>query len=548
MFSSQRFADSGRFRASRSVALAQRGMVCTSQPLASSAGLEVLRGGGNAVDAAVAAAAVLNVVEPYNTGIGGDCFALVWSARERCLFGLDGCGRSPAAATLAEMKRRGLDAVPGQGILTVTVPGTVDAWATALARFGTRSLAEVLAPAIHYAEAGYPVSELVAHQWGLSVEFGFLKNDAARRCFTVAGRAPRVGEVVRLPDLARTLGRIAAGGRDELYRGELAREIVALSQAEGGLLAASDLAEHASSWVEPISAEYRGYRLYEMPPSTQGVTALLALGVLASFDLGALEPDSAEALHLRIEAVKLAFADRNAYVADPAQTVVPLDRLLAAGYARERAARIDPRRALPEAAPGLLPSGGRGGSETVYLTVADGEGNVVSLINSLYGPFGSGLVAGDTGIVLQNRGRGFRLDPSHPSCLAPRKRPFHTLCPAMLFREGEPVVSFGVMGGDVQAQAHVQVVSNLVDFGANVQEALDAPRFHYLDGARVAFEEEVPSQTRERLAALGHEPATPLEALVRGGFGGGQGIQIDRASRVYWGGSDRRKDGSAIGF
>ena len=544
MFPSRRFGEPRRLRGSRSLVLARRGMVCTSQPLASSAGLAVLLDGGNAIDAAVTAAAVLGVVEPYNTGVGGDCFALVWSAAERKLHALDGCGRSPAAATIEELRRRGHGEMPPQGILTVTVPGAVDAWATALERFGTRTLGKALAPAIAYAEEGFPVSELVAREWGLAVAFGFLRNDAARACFSLDGAGPAVGRVVRFPDLARTLRRIARGGRDEFYRGETAERLVAFSRAAGGLLDAGDLAEHSSRWVEPLSRDYRGFRLYEMPPSTQGLTALLALGILSHFDLAAHEPDSPEALHLRIEAVKLAFADRNAYIADPERAAVPIAELLAPEYAARRAARVDPRRALPDASPGLA----RGGSETVYLTTADADGNVVSLINSLYGAFGSGLVVDQTGITLQNRGRGFSLDPSHPSCLAPRKRPFHTLCPAMLFRDGAPVVSFGVMGGDVQAQAHVQVVSNLVDHGANVQEALDWPRFHYLDGARVALEDEVEPATRDRLAALGHQLESTLAALARGGFGGGQAIAIDRAAGVYAGGSDRRKDGCAAGL
>jgi gamma-glutamyltranspeptidase/glutathione hydrolase len=527
--------------------LARRGMVCTSQPLASGAALDVLREGGNAIDAAVTAAAVLGVVEPYNTGVGGDCFLLVWIARDRRLHALDGCGRSPAAATIEELRRRGHQEMPGQGILTVTVPGAVDAWAAALERFGTRSLAAALAPAIGYAEEGYPVSELVSHEWGLAVAFEFLKNGAARACFAPSGSGPALGEVVRLPRLAATLRCIAEGGRDVFYRGEIAERLVAFSRAEGGLLDHGDLAEHRSRWVEPISADYRGFRLFEMPPSTQGATALLALAILAHCDLSAHEPDAAETLHLRIEAVKLAFADRNAYIADPERARVPIAELLDPAYARRRAALVDPRRALAAASPGLA-GAERGGSDTVYLTTADADGNVVSLINSLYGPFGSGLVAGETGIALQNRGRGFRLDPTHPSCLAPRKRPFHTLCPAMLFRDGAPVVSFGVMGGDVQAQAHVQVVSNLVDFGANVQEALDWPRFHYVDGARVALEEEVPAATGERLAALGHRLESPLVALARGGFGGGQAIGVAPATGGYAGASDRRKDGCAIGF
>jgi gamma-glutamyltranspeptidase/glutathione hydrolase len=543
MFPSRRFAEPRRLRGSRSLVLARRGMVCASQPLASAAALAVLRDGGNAIDAAVTAAAVLGVVEPYNTGVGGDCFALVWSAADRKLYALDGCGRSPAAATIEELRGRGQGEIPAQGILTVTVPGAVDAWAAALARFGTRSLGDALGPAIAYAEEGFPVSELVARDWGLAVAFGFLQNDAARSCFSLGG-GPRVGQVVRFPDLARTLRRIAEGGRDELYRGEIAARLVAFSRAAGGLLDAKDLDEHAARWVEPISVEYRGFRLYEMPPSTQGLTALLALGILSHFDLSSLEPGAAEALHLRIEAVKLAFADRKAYIADPERAAVPVAELLAPEYARRRAGLVDPRRALPAASPGLA----RGGSDTVYLTTADAAGNVVSLINSLYGPFGSGLVVDDTGIALQNRGRGFSLDPADPSCLAPRKRPFHTLCPAMLFRDGMPVVSFGVMGGDVQAQAHVQVVSNLVDHGANPQEALDWPRFHYLDGARVALEEDIEPDVAERLSGLGHQLEPTLAALARGGFGGGQAIAIDRAAGVYAGASDRRKDGSAAGY
>jgi gamma-glutamyltranspeptidase / glutathione hydrolase len=544
MLTSRRFGDSRRHRAARSMALARNGMVCTSQPLASSAALATLRAGGNAIDAAVTAAAMLNVVEPYNTGVGGDCFLLIWSAREGRLHALDGCGRSPATATIEELARRGVAEMPAQGIFTVTVPGAVDAWATALARFGSRSLADALAPAVACAEEGFPVSELVSYEWRLAVAFDFLKNDEARRVLGCGGAGPQVGEIVRRPELATTLRGIAAGGRDAFYRGEVAERLVELSRSLGGLLELADLAEHESRWVEPISAEYRGCRLYEMPPSTQGLTALLALGMLAHFDLADLEPDSPEALHLRIEAVKLAFADRNAYIADPESAEVPIARLLDPEYTRRRAGQIDPGRALPLALPGL----DRGGSDTVYLTTADSEGNVVSLINSLYGAFGSGLMVPGTGVVLQNRGRGFRLDPSHPSALAPRKRPFHTLCPAMLFRDDRPLVSFGVMGGDVQAQAHVQVVSNLLDFGANVQEALDWPRFHYLDGARVAVEEEVSESTREGLAALGHHLEGPLVALARGGFGGGQAIQIDRAERVYAGGSDRRKDGCAIGY
>ncbi len=543
MWSSQR-TTFDRHASARSMALAAKGMVCTSHALASSAGLAMLRAGGNAVDAALTAVAVQGVVEPYNTGIGGDCLMLVWSAREGRLHALNGTGRAPARATLDEYRRRGLTEMPANGILSVTVPGAVDAWATALERFGTRTLADVLAPAIEYAEEGFPLSEVVAREWGAVVRLGWLGNEEARRCFAPDGEPPRLGQVVRLPDLARTLRELAAGGRDAFYEGDIGARIVAFSEANDGLLSRDDLRNHRSTWVEPISTTYRGFTLFEMPPSTQGLAALIALNILECFDLAPLEPGGADALHLRIEAMKLAFADRGRFIADPEHAEVPIGGLLDKEYARARARAIDRSRALPDAAPGAPAPA----SETVYLTVADAEGNVVSLINSLYGAFGSGLVAGDTGIALQNRGRGFVLDPAHPNCIAPGKRPFHTLIPAMLFDDAGPRVSFGVMGGDVQAQGHVQVVSNLVDHGLNVQEALDAPRFHYLGGAEVALEDEVPAEVRERLAALGHAVQPPIMALLRGGFGGGQAIARDPTTGCWWGASDRRKDGCAIGY
>jgi len=542
MFGSRR--TEGREHASqRSLAMARRAMVCTSQSLASSAALDELRRGGNAIDAAITAAAVLGVVEPYNTGIGGDCFMLIWIEGERALHALNGSGRAPRAATLETFRARGLSEMPLHGMLPVTVPGAVDAWCAALARFGSRSLREVLAPAIAYAEEGFPVSEMVARDWGLIVRAGLLRHPDALRTFTFDGAAPRLGQIVRLSGLARSLRAIAAGGRDVFYSGELAERVVAFSRENGGLLDRADLAEHRSTWVDPLGTDYRGYRLYELPPNTQGLTALIALNVLEHFDLGASDP--LERLHLRIEAVKLAFADRNRWVADPEHATIPTAELVSKEYARRRAALVDRRRAL-DPVPAPFPGGG---ADTVYLTVADGAGNAVSLINSLYQGFGSGMVVGDTGIALQNRGRGFVLDPAHPNCVAPGKRPFHTIIPAMLFHEGRPIVSFGVMGGDVQAQAHVQVVSRMIDEGLNVQEALDQPRFHYLGGSRVALEAagDMPALAAD-LAARGHAVEPETATLLRGGFGGGQGIMIDPASRAYWGGSDRRKDGSAIGF
>lgn len=518
------------------------GMACTSQPLASFAAAELLRSGANAVDAAVCAAAVLGVVEPFSTGIGGDCFMLLWSAKERRLFGLNGSGRAPRAATLAAVRERGLREMPSHGILAVTVPGAVDAWNVALERFGSRTLAQVLEPAIEYSRHGFPVSEIVAEQWALCL--GFLQNEAARRTFTVDGRAPALGEVVRLPGLARSLEAIAAGGRDVFYRGEIAERIVGCSLQHHGWLTREDLAAHESTWVEPIATDYRGYRVNEIPPNGQGLAALIALNILECFDLGSALSEPVAAQHLRIEAVKLAYADRNRYIADPQMAEVPTAWLLSKDYAQGRAALISMSKAIKNAAPGSIPAG----YDTVYLATADEEGNVVSLINSLFFPFGSGMVAGETGIALQNRGYGFSVDPQHANCIAPGKRPFHTIIPAMITKEDRPLVSFGVMGGDMQAQGHVQVVSRLVDEGCNIQEAIDAARFHYLAADRVALEGGLCEVAGDGLVRLGHAVEDENAALARGGFGGGQGIMIDPSNAAYWGGSDRRKDGCAIGF
>lgn len=531
-------------RSQRSLALGRHGMVCTSQTLASSAALQVLRDGGNAVDAAVCAAAVLGVVEPFSTGIGGDCFALVWKADERRLYGINGSGRAPAGLSLDALAARGHTSVPMHGMLPVTVPGAVAAWDDLLRRFGRRSLADVLRPAIDCACEGFPVSEIIAYQWDLIVRFGLLQHPDALRTFTIDGRAPRLGEIFRIPDLARSMEAIAAGGAGEFYRGAIAAGIAAFSAANDGVLAAADLAAHQSTWVEPISADYRGHRLYEIPPNGQGLAALLALNLLETFDVGGHPLGSPECLHLRIEAMKLAFADRNRFVADPEFAAVPVEALLDKAYARRRAAAIDPGRANPEPGAGAPVRG----TDTVYLTTADAEGNVVSFINSLFQPFGSCMVAGDTGIVLQNRGFGFVADPTHPNCVAPGKRPLHTIIPAMLFRDGRPLLSFGVMGGHIQAQGHMQVVSNVVDYGLNIQEALDYPRFHYLGGNLTALEPEYAPDVIPALCGLGHDARGEEAAALSGGFGGGQGIWIDPVAGVYAGASDRRKDGCAIGF
>jgi len=537
LFGSRRLASARG--AQRSLVLGRGGMACTSQPLASFAAAEMLRGGGNAVDAAVCAAAVLGVVEPFMTGVGGDCFMLLWRADAQRLEGLNGSGRAPRAATPAALAACGHTTMPMHGMLSVTVPGAVDAWCAALERHGSRSLGEVLAAAIEYAEHGFAVSEIIAAQWAFAA--GLLQNDEGRRAFTLDGRAPRLGEVMRLPALARTLRLLAAGGRDAFYLGEPAAAIAACSQAHGGLLDAEDLAAHTSTWVEPIGVDYRGVGVVELPPNGQGLTALLALNILENFALGgAMDAD----IHLQIEAIKLAFADRNRWIADPEHARVPVAGLLSKDYAQGRAALIHPDKALKRVAPGALPAL----SDTVYLTTADAAGNVVSLINSLYHAFGSGMVAGDTGIALQNRGYGFSLDPAHPNCLAPGKRPFHTIIPAMLMRDGRPLVSFGVIGGDMQAQGHVQLVSHLVDGGCNVQEAIERPRFNYLTGDRVALEARLQVEVGAALTRRGHVLEDEAMALLSGGFGGAQAIAIDPVTGAYWGGSDPRKDGCAVGF
>ncbi len=502
-----------------------------------------MRAGGNAIDAAVTAAAAQGVVEPYNTGIGGDCFALVWSARDERLFALNGSGRAPASASDEGLRGRGLTEMPQQGVHTVTVPGAVGAWGALLDRFGARSLAQALEPAIDLADHGFPVSEVIRREWDLVTQFGYLQNEAARRCFAPGGQAPGLGQVVRFPDLARSLRSLAEGGPRVFYEGELAHELLRALNEEGGTFSASDFASARPDWVEPIGVDYRGYRVCEVPPNTQGITALIALGILEHVDVEALGCGSVAAVHLTIEAVKLAFADRDAHVADADHMRASVEDLLAPDGLRALAAGLDLKRAARD-----VQARPPAGSDTVYLTAADREGNVVSFINSLYGPFGSGLVAGDTGVVLQNRGRGFSLDPAHPNVLRGGKRPFHTLCPAMLLEAGRPRVSFGVMGGEVQAQGQVQVVSNLIDHGLNVQEALDAPRFHYLGGADVAFEAEFDADVASGLARRGHQVQDPVKALVRGGFGGGQAIAVHPETGVFWAGSDRRKDGAAAGY
>ncbi len=544
MLTSRRGSTRDSLSSERSCVLARGGMVCASVPIAAAAGVEMLRRGGNAVDAAIATAAVLCVVEPMSTGIGGDAFALVWSAREERLLGLNGSGRAPAAASVADYRARGLERIQPRGILAATVPGAVHAWETLSQRLGALPLATVLEPAIRAAEQGFPTTELVAHYWSVLARLGALHNDDARRCWLPGGAPPAAGTWFRAPQLGRTLREVAEGGAAAFYRGRAARAIVETSRCEGGLFAPEDLADHTSTWVDPISTTYRGAEVVELPPNGQGIAALIALNVLETFDPGDAPAGSALDWHRRIEAVKLAFADRGAYVADPEHAQVPVKALLDKHYARRRAAAIG-ERALPGAEPGL------GAGDTVYLCAADERGNLVSWIQSLFTGFGSGVGCGDTGVVLQSRGAGFVLDPQHPNALAGGKRPFHTIIPGMLMRDARPWMAFGIMGGDVQPQAHTAFVSNLVDHGCNPQEALDRPRFRYLEGNRVAVETpdavvDEGGRLGDALAARGHDVVDPGAAMADV-FGGGQAVAA-LGDGIWAGASDRRKDGCALGL
>ncbi len=536
-------------RATRSVVMARNGLIATSQPLASAAGLRVLQQGGNAIDAAVTAAAVLAVVEPSMNGLGGDLFALVHDPKSGGVRALNASGRAPGAATPAEFKRRGLAEVPYRGELSVSVPGVVDGWNELLARHGTITLAQALEPAIRYARDGFAVSEIISGQWK-DAERILARDTAAAATFLPDGKAPAAGDVFRNPRLAATLEALAKGGRDAFYRGAIGKALADDMKRRNGLMTEADLAAHRSDWLTPLSSSYRGYDVLEFPPNTQGATALQMLNLLEAYDLKALGHNSAAYLHLLVESKKIAFADRNAWLADI--SAVPrdvLDRMLSKEYAAERRKEIDPDRAAADYpalkrgrrtdAPSRLPEA-RG--DTIYLTAADGKGNVISLIQSIFENFGSGIVAGETGIVLHNRGSLFSLSPDHPNVLAPGKRPFHTLVPAMVLKDKRPWVSFGVMGGDMQPQGHVQVLLNLIDFGMNIQEAGEAPRFRHT-AAGLALESAVTAAARSGLEQRGHRLIQSV-----GVFGGFQGILIDPRTGVLLGGSDPRKDGLAIGY
>jgi gamma-glutamyltranspeptidase/glutathione hydrolase len=517
--------------------MASGAMVATSQPMATAVALQILRNGGNAMDAAVAASATLCVTEPLSTGIGGDCFLLYHEAATGELHALNGSGRAPGRATPEAIHACGETRVPEHGILSVTVPGAVDAWQTAVERFGSYDFGTLLEPAIEYAEQGFVVTPVIANSW--KNHAGLLRQSAdTARSFLPDHKAPEAGSRHYFADLARSLRLIAEQGKDAFYRGALADEIIRFSHAHNGLLELDDFASHRSEWVVPISSDYRGLTIYEVPPNSQGVTALMTLGILQQASLEQLQHLSPEHIHLVAEAFKLAQAEGARYIADPAFSEVPLQALLSDRFAQQQYARFDPQAA--SAWPVL--SGLAQHRDTVYLTVVDEDRNIVSFINSLYHPGGSGLVAGSSGILLQNRGACFVLDEHHDNCIAPGKRPLHTIIPAMAYRGGKPVLSFGVMGGSYQPLGHAWVISNWLDFGMDLQQAIDAPRFHPENGT-LFVERPVPQSTRQALSKLGHQLAeaeTPI--------GGAQMISIDWMQGVLHGASDPRKDGCALGY
>ncbi|HVC92375.1 MAG TPA: gamma-glutamyltransferase [Pirellulales bacterium] len=536
---------------SRSVAVAEHGMVATSQPLAVLAGLEVLKRGGNAADAAVAANAVLGVVEPMSCGIGGDLFAMYWDAKTRKLYGLNACGRSPIELNSKVFAEQGLRQIPDEGPLSWSVPGCVAGWDDLLARFGSRPLAELLEPAIGYAQHGFPVTEVIAHDW-LASERTLGRWPDSARTFLPGGHAPAAGERFRNRDLAASLRTIAAGGRDAFYRGDLARRIVEFSKSNGGFFSLADFAEHANEWVEPVSTNYRGYDVWELPPNGQGIAALQMLNLLEAYDLKSLGRGNPEYLHLLIEAKKLAFADRARFYFDPAFGEPPVAELISKPYADRRRRLIDPHRAATDVREGD-PKLARG--DTIYLVVVDQDRNCCSFIQSIYYGFGSQVVPGDVGFALQNRGALFALDEGHPNRLQPHKRPFHTIIPAMVTKDGKSWLAFGVMGGDMQPQGHAQVLINLIDFGLNVQAAGDAARVRHdgsatptgvagdAGGGTVYVESGITDDAIDALRGKGHRVER-----TRGGFGGYQAILIDGQRGTLHGGSDPRKDGCALGY
>jgi gamma-glutamyltranspeptidase/glutathione hydrolase len=557
---------------SRSPVYGSRGMAATAQPLASQVALDILKQGGSAVDAAVAANAALGLMEPTGNGIGGDIFVIIWDPKTRRLYGYNGSGRSPEGQSLeqlkahiAAMKQQGAlpvdyPGIPHHGPLSVSVPGTVDGWFAIHERFGKLPMQQVLAPAIDYARLGFPVSPVISYHLGRSWTAFTSKYAASvdlvniRDTWFLAGRVPQPGDIFRNPDLANTLEAIALEGRDAFYKGRLARAMADYFASREGGLAYQDFADHRGEWVQPGRVNYRGYDLYELPPNGQGFAALQMLSILKNVDLAQWERGSAEVFHYMVEAKRLAFEDVARYYADPDYSDIPLESLLSDAYGQQRFARIDPRKASVEFGPGEPKLEGAG--DTTYLTVADADGMMVSLIQSNYLGMGSGMVPDGLGFMLQNRGELFSLDPRHPNAYAPGKRPFHTIIPAFLMKDGEPVMSFGLMGASMQPQGHVQVLVNMLDFGMNLQEAGDAARFLHDGGNQptgvhkdplgtLYLEPGVAAETVNRLAQMGHKVQVDSSGVR---FGGYQAIMVDREKGSYAGATEMRKDGTVAAW
>lgn len=542
---------SGQSFVTRSPAVGTHGMAATSQPLATLAAVDILRAGGNAVDAAIAANAVLALTEPTSCGLGGDLFAIVWDHETQQLYGFNGSGRSPQALSANEFAERGLTSIPKYGVLPITVPGCVDGWFALHERFGRLPMADVLAPAIRHARDGFPLTEVIAHYWGKGIddrkEFaGFLD------VFAPGGAPPRHGQVFRNPGLANTLTTIATGGADAFYRGDIARTIDAFMQEIGGFLRYDDLAAHHGEWVEPVSIDYAGHQVWELPPNGQGIAALQILQLLKGFDVRGAGFGSPDHVHWFVEAKKLAFEDRARFYADPVFAAAPVDRLISVAYADQRRTLIDRAKAAKTVAAGdpALEQG-----DTIYLTTADKDRNMVSLIQSNYRGFGAGPCPPGLGICLQNRGELFDLAPDRPNSYAPGKRPFHTIIPAFVTKDGQPVMSFGVMGGAMQPQGHVQILINLFEFDMGLQEAGDAPRICHTgsteptgasadeNGGKVQLESGFPTEAIRELVQRGH-----VVTAADGEFGGYQAIWLDADEGVYYGATESRKDGVAIGY
>lgn len=520
----------------RSPARATKGMVATSHPLATLAAVEMLRSGGNAMDAAVCAAATQAVVEPQSTGIGGDVFALFCPVGREPVLAFNGSGRAPAAANIDWYRAQGYEAVPEAGPHSVSVPGAVDAWCRLLADHGRKGIAAALAPAIRYAEEGYVVHDRVAFDWAFAVE-RLAGDENSARVFLPNGKPPKAGDLHRQPELGSSLRLIAEQGRDGFYKGEVAEDIVARLRDLGGLHSLEDFEATAGNYTEPVSSAYRGHRIHQMPPNNQGLTALLMLNILEGFDLSKLDPIGAERLHLEIEAGRLAYRDRDERIGDWEACKENIPALLSDGYAARLRAAIDPEGAMTD-----LPRVELSMSDTVYISVVDEERNVVSFINSIYHSFGSGITCPKSGVVLQNRGASFRLDPAHPNALVPGKRPMHTIMPGMVTRDGQALMPFGVMGGDYQPFGHVHLLTNMFDFGMDPQTALDVPRVFYEDDTIFA-ERGLSEATLAALRARGHKVQVPDKP-----HGGGQAIWIDWEEGTLTGGSDCRKDGCAVGY